>query len=117
MRTYYEINPENNQVMYVEELSETTIIKSHHGFAEQQCSIENENNIIHYHGKINLEDGTYDKDLSNNDPIIINGVSHPLDENQEVIIRKTEPLPTISNEQIAQEISDLKADLIIAGIL
>ena len=86
MDIYYELNPNiPGEVLRIEQ-DIPYVVKNHHGWEVQVCSVESETGTIYYHGQINLEDGTYTKDANNQEPIIINGVSYPLDANGEVFV-------------------------------
>jgi hypothetical protein len=124
-KIYYELNEDNpNEVFKVEELYDEPredgyfpFIRSFYGMVNKICTMDCETETVYYHGIINLHDGTYLKDPDNHGPIIVNGVEYPLDENGEVVLPKFPPMPQITNEDLAQQVSDLEARLVIAGVI
>ena len=92
-------------------------VKTFHGLERQVSFIEVDNVMIYFNGIINLDTGEYLKDPDNLNPIEINGRLYELDENGEVFIKNREPIPEISQYEQAQLSSDLKIDMIVAGLI
>jgi len=104
--TYYEMNPDiPGEVMFVEEFPPETVVKTHHGFESEVRTIDNGDTLTYFHGKVNLTDGSYSKDLTNNTPIEVDGISYPLDGNHEVILPK--PIPEEEIEFSSKEIKEI----------
>jgi hypothetical protein len=144
MRVYYELTPDAPaQVMKVEEPTDgqpvgvehddkgrpvpgtgyVPSIRTYHGMAREVRSLETDggatgaSGTTYYHGVCNLTDGSYGKDPDDTAPIVVDGVAYPLGANGEVFIPRRAPLPAVSNEALSQQLSDLEANLIIAGVI
>jgi len=113
LREYYELNPDNlNEVLFVQQLTNNlnnNIIKTHHGFSKRIQQVDMENGALFFHERINLDNGSYERDLDNKDPIIVNGVSLELNENGEVFIDEYAELDeSVESTSIQKQINDIQ---------
>lgn len=112
---YFQVDESNEkQIMRVEEEEKYRII-NFHGFTEQVCETETEEHIIYYHGIIDMEDGSYSKDIENREPIVVNGVKYELDSNLEVVIPKLGSLEEMRTKKLL-EVGNTCQEMISQGV-
>jgi hypothetical protein len=120
MKTYFEISEENpNDVLKVDYMFDQPregdgyfpVIKAFAAHLRQVVRDDRDHESVYYHGLFDLNTGEHNFDPDNQEPIEIDGVSHPLDENGEVVLPRLAGLAAASSEAILHSNTQILARL------